>query len=104
MSAALVDRTEPGFTIQITVPYNRSMLDFEENLQQQLNAAGVLATQEALQQFDTDGSPITVGAITLTSKGQIPKEYQTPYGVAIVERHVYQSSQGGTTYCPLDRD
>jgi hypothetical protein len=104
MSAQIIDRTEAGFTVQITIPYNRSMLDFEETLQQQLNAAGVLATQEALKQFDTDGSPITVGSITLTTKGPIPKEYQTPYGVATVERHVYQSSQGGTTYCPLDRD
>jgi hypothetical protein len=104
MSAQIIDRTEAGFTVQITIPYNRSMLDFEETLQQQLNAAGVLATQEALQQFDTDGTPITVGSITLTSKGPIPKEYQTPYGATTVERHVYQSSQGGTTYCPLDRD
>ncbi len=32
------------------------------------------------------------------------KEYQTPYGVAPVERHVYQSSRGGRTYCPLDRN
>jgi hypothetical protein len=104
MSAQIIERTEAGFTVQITIPYNRSMLDFEETLQQQLNAAGVLATQEALQQFDTDGAPITVGSITLTSKGPIPKEYQTPYGAATVERHVYQSSQGGTTYCPLDRD
>jgi len=79
------------------------MLDFEETLQQHLNAAGVLATQEGLRQFDTDGSPITVGSITLTSKGPIPKDYQTPYGVAPVERHVYPGPQGGSTYCPLDR-
>jgi hypothetical protein len=104
MSAQIIDRTETGFTVQITVPYNRSMLDFEESLQQQLNAAGVLATQEGLQQFDTDGSPITVGSIKLTSKGRLPKDYQTPYGMARVDRHVYQSSQGGPTYCPLDRD
>ena len=71
------------------------MLDFEETLQQQLNAAGVLATQEGLRQFDTDGSPITVGSIQLTSKGQISKDYQTPYGMATVERHVNQSPQGG---------
>ena len=88
MSAQIIDRTETGFTVQISVPYNRSMLDFEETLQQQLNAAGVLATQEGLQQFDTDGSPITVGSTKLTSKGQLPKDYQTPYGVARVERHV----------------
>jgi hypothetical protein len=104
MLALIVDRNESGFTIQVTVPYSPSMLDFEEALQQQLNDAGVLATQEALKQFDTDGSPITIGPTKLTSKGQLPKDYQTPYGVATVKRHVYQGSQGGATYCPLDRD
>jgi hypothetical protein len=104
MPALIVDRNESGFTIQVTVPYNTSMLDFEEALQQQLNDAGVLATQEGLKQFDTDGSPITIGATKLTSKGQLPKDYQTPYGVATVERHVYQGTKGGATYCPLDRD
>jgi hypothetical protein len=104
MPALIVDRNEAGFTLQITVPYNPSMLDFEETLQQQLNDAGVLATQEGLKQFDTDGSPITIGATKLTSKGQLPKDYQTPYGVATIERHVYQGSKGGATYCPLDRD
>jgi hypothetical protein len=91
MSAQIIDRTETGFTVQITIPYDRSMLDFEETLQHQLNTAGVLATQEGLRQFDTDGSPITVGSIKLTSKGPLPKDYQTPYGVATVERQVYQS-------------
>jgi hypothetical protein len=104
MSAQIIDRTEAGFTVQITIPYNQSMLEFEEALQDRLNAAGVLATQEGLRQFDTDGSPITVGSVTFTSKGQHPKDYQTPYGMATVERHVYQSPQGGATYCPLDRD
>ncbi len=104
MSAQIIDRTETGFTVQVTVPYNRSMLDFEEALQQQLNAAGVLATEEGLRQFDTDGSPITIGSIKLTSKGPLPKDYQTPYGVATVERHVYQGPRGGATYCPLERD
>ena len=104
MSAQIIDRTETGFTVQITIPYDRSMLDFEETLQHQLNTAGVLATQEGLRQFDTDGSPITVGSIKLTSKGPLPKDYQTPDGLATVARQVYQSSQGGSTYCPLDRD
>ena len=104
MSAQIIDRTDSGFTVQVTIPYNHSMLDFEETLQQQLNAAGVLATQEGLRQFDTDGSPITVSSINLTSKGRIPKDYQTPYGMATVERHAYQSPEGGATYCPLDRD
>src|SRR5512135_1656670 len=38
------------------------------------------------------------------ARGRIEKDYQTPYGVATVARHVYQSPQGGMTYCPVDRD
>jgi hypothetical protein len=104
MSASIVARSETSFTVQVEIPYASSMLDFEQTIQERLNQAGVVATQEALQQFDTDGSPITIGSVKFTSKGQLPKEYQSPYGVATVARHVYQSSQGGKTYCPLDRD
>ena len=104
MSASIVARSETSFTVQVVIPYASSMLDFEQTIQERLNQAGVVATQEALQQFDTDGSPITVGPVKFTSKGQLPKDDQTPYGVATVARHVYQSPQGGKTYCPLDRD
>jgi hypothetical protein len=104
MTASIVARSETSFTVQVEIPYGSSMLDFEQSIQDRLNQAGVVATQEALQQFDTDGSPITIGAVKFTSKGPLPKEYQTPYGVATVSRHVYQSPQGGKTYCPLDRD
>jgi hypothetical protein len=104
MDAMIIARTPISFTLQVEVPYNNSMLGFEETLQQRLNEAGVVATAEGLQQFDTDGSPINVGPVKFTSKGQIEKDYQTPYGVATVARHVYQSPQGGPTYCPLDRD
>ena len=102
MPAAIVARTPTGFTVQFEVPYGSSMLDSEEVIQQRLNEAGVLATGEVLSRFDTDGSPITVGDTKLTSKGKLLKEYQTPYGVAPVERYVYKSSRGGKTYCPLD--
>jgi hypothetical protein len=104
MSAQIVDRTETTLTLQIIVTFDRSMLDFEQHLQDRLHAAGLLATGEALRRFDTDGSPIQIGDSKLTSKGQLPKDYQTPYGVATVPRHVYQSSRGGPTFCPLDRD
>jgi hypothetical protein len=103
MNATIIARTPHSFTLQVEVPYDGSMLDFEETLQHRLNEAGVIATAEGLKQFDTDGSPITVGAIKLTTKGPVEKDYQTPYGVATVARHVYQSPQGGPTYCPLDR-
>jgi hypothetical protein len=104
MNATIIARTPASFTLQVEIPYNGSMLDFEEALQDRLNEAGVVATAEGLQQFDTDGSPIIVGPVKLTTKGQIEKDYQTPYGAATVARHVYQGPQGGPTYCPLDRD
>src|SRR5262249_35961155 len=103
MSAEILERTETTVTIQFTVTFDRSLLNFEEHLQDQLNAAGLLATQEALQRFDTDASPLGVGHPKPTTKGPLPKDYQPPSGVAPVARHVYQSPQGGRTYCPLDR-
>ena len=104
MDATIIARTPTSFTLQVEVPYNNSMLGFEETLQERLNEVGVVATAEGLKQFDTDGSPITHGTTKLTSKGPVEKDYQTPYGVATVARHVYQSNQGGATFFPLDRD
>src|SRR3954452_4723360 len=103
MNATIIARTPTSFTLQVEVPYADSMLNFEETLQHRLNEAGVVATAEGLKQFDTDGAPITVGSSKLTTKGPVGKDYQTPYGVATVARHVYQGTQGGLTYCPLDR-
>jgi hypothetical protein len=104
MAAAVVRRTGTGFTVTVDVPYKGSMLDAEEAIQQALNEAGVAATEEALSRFDADGDPIRLGPTKFTSMGQVRKEYQTPYGVAAVERHVYQGSKGGKTYCPLDQN
>jgi hypothetical protein len=104
MPATIVSRSATSFIVQIEVPYTDSMLGFEEGLQDRLNEAGVEATAEGLRQFDTDGSPITLGISRLTAKGQVEKDYQTPYGVATIARHVYQGTQGGPTYCPLDQD
>ncbi len=104
MPATIVSRSATSFTVQFEVPYTGSMLGFEEGLQDHLNEAGVGATAEGLRQFDTDGSPITLGTSRLTTKGQVEKDYQTPYGAATIARHVYQGTHGGPTYCPLDRD
>jgi hypothetical protein len=62
--------------------------------------AGSLASGNFLKRFDTDGSPIVIGQTTLTSKGTVPKEYQTPYGATTVARQVYQSSRGGEDVLP----
>jgi hypothetical protein len=104
MPATLVARQENSVTLQITIPLSRSLRDTEEAIQQALNQAGILATGEALKQFDTDGSPLVLGTTRWTSKGQEPKTYQSPYGEVSVARHVYQTGEGGTTFCPLERE
>jgi hypothetical protein len=96
-----------GERVQISVELNfqpgTSMMDYEEQILQALNEAGRQATGQCLEQFDADGSPIVIGGVKLTSKGRVLKSYQTPFGETAVERHVYQSSEGGPTFCPLDQ-
>ena len=80
------------------------MLACEESILDALNEAGSTATREALQRFDTDGARLELGGQLWFSKGRQPKYYQTPYGEVEIERHVYQRSHGGKTFCPLERD
>jgi hypothetical protein len=90
--------------IELTLELSRSMLDTEINIQKGLNEVGCIASKEALKYLDTDGSPLKIGEEIWKSKGEQPKEYQTPYGEVIVNRHVYQRSVGGKTYCPLEKE
>lgn len=98
--------TVDGDAIRLTLEMRLSggMLESEEQIQQALNAAGRALTAQALKRFDTDGTPIEVTGKSWTSKGAEAKSYQTPYGEVAVERHVYQPSTGGKTYCPLERE
>src|SRR4051794_28466706 len=104
MSATIISRQENTVTVQVTLSLSRSMLETEEAIQQALNEAGVVATGEALKQFDSAGSSLEFGSTRMTSKGQEPQTYHTPYGEVVVDRHVYQTGYGGATFCPLERD
>ena len=59
-----------------------------------------LMTGEMLSQFDTDGSPIMIGAVKWTSKGLISKTLSNPLREAEIERHIYQSPKGGRFLAP----
>jgi hypothetical protein len=104
MQASIISADGHRIVIQIEVDTAacHDLVDCEEAIQEVLNEAGTLATAEVLKRFDTDGQPIMRGERRWTSKGQIPKHYETPYGTAEVPRNVYQDSRGGKTYCPLD--
>ena len=104
MSAILKSKDNFSVKIEIEIAFKNSMLDSEEEIQKSLNEAGVLATKFSLEKFDTDGSKIKIGGVRLTSKGKMPRNYQTPYGSTKLARHIYQSSSGGETYCPLENN
>ena len=105
MPAQILSFQDNETQVLITVQHGQSMLKFEEHLQDELNSAGRLAAAQQLRHFDTNGEPIVKGATRLTSKNKKePKVYETPWGALRVERYVYQSREGGKTFCPLDQN
>ncbi len=104
MNTSIIESNEKFVTLQITIPLSNSFLETETRIQTVLNEAGTVASGEALKQFDTDGLAIEKSGKRWTSKGQQPKTYQTPYGSIEINRHIYQTSAGGETYCPLEVD
>jgi len=77
MPAIVKSTTEDSITIEVTIGFTRSMLESEEIITTALNDVGRLASRKALEQFDTDGTPILIGDTKWTSKGQFNKPYQT---------------------------
>jgi hypothetical protein len=104
MTAQVTRQSKESITIEVTLPLSGSMLQAEETIQDALNEVGLLATEEKLKRFDTDGSPIQLGSVRMTSKGQFSQDYETPYGSVAVPRYVYQTSEGGRTFCPLEEN
>jgi len=82
MTAQVTRQSEDSITIEVTAPLGGSMLQAEEAIQDGLNEVGLLATEEKRKWFDTDGSPIQLGSVRMTSKGQFSQDYETPFGIA----------------------
>ncbi len=102
MAVKIISTDNSELVLEVSIPLGTAMLAGEQDIEQALNEAGALASGELLKRFDTDGSAIQIGATKLTTKGLVEKTYQTPYGETRIERHVYQSPKGGSTYCPLE--
>jgi hypothetical protein len=54
--AQIITRRGNELTIQIKVTIEGSLLDAEDAIQNACNEVGLLATEEALKNFDTDGA------------------------------------------------
>ena len=73
MGARIVKRSNGKLTIEVDMELGGDMLSQEEAIQQAVNEAGKLATREAYQGFDTDGTAIVQGDKKMTSKGSKKK-------------------------------
>ena len=79
MASKIIKKDGKKITLQIEIELDpKSMLNSEEQIAKALNDAGVKATKEAIEQFDTNGSPIQVAGDKLTSKGQEKKIIKRP--------------------------
>lgn len=78
------------------------LLAGEAQLQRLLNTTAVSIVGEMLSCHDTHGEPLQHGRQTYTSKGKSPQTYQCYGGPVTVERHLYQNSAGGATWCPME--
>ena len=63
MNTEVLSREGTQLTIQVTVDISGSMLQAEEKILDACNEVGCLATEETLQRFDADGSPIVLGDV-----------------------------------------
>ena len=100
--AQLISRTGNELTIEVKINIDGTLLEVEDTIQNACNEVGLLATEKALKNFDTDGRPIQTGGIKWTAKESSEKKYQTPYGVVKIKRYTYQTSKGGKVWCPLE--
>ena len=93
------------FTIEVPArEHIGAALDLERGLQRALHGLGQEVMAEALSRYDTEGEPIRLGSYVMTSKGRSPECYKTLFGEVALERHTYQSSDGGKTFCPLEQN
>ncbi len=98
MSVKMLSSNNDGLVLEVHIPFETTMLNGEQCIEQVLNEAGTIASGELLKRFDADGSPIQIGTTKLTSKGHVSKTYQTPYGDIQINRRLYKTAQGGSTY------
>ena len=102
-----VERHPDGsLTISLTLPPGGnagSLLNEEEQLMEALNTVGRKSMEHVLTRYDTDGGPLLIAGTKWTSKGAVSKIYETPWGEVMLARHLYQSSAGGATLCPLEQ-
>ena len=76
----------------------------EVQVRELLQVIGQALTVELLSRKDVTAPRVKEGEPTYYRKEATPGHYQTLYGEVVVRRHLYQSSAGGETVCPLEQN
>jgi phenylacetate-coenzyme A ligase PaaK-like adenylate-forming protein len=72
----VIKREGSKMTITVTLELSGNMLEMEDQIQKSVNELGLIETVAALEQFDTNGSDISIEGVKLTSKGQEKKKFK----------------------------
>lgn len=102
--ASIVNVKNNKITVNISLELSGSALEDEKNIRVALNEAGVLFMAKALENLDTDGSPIEVSNTKLYFKGKFPNTYQSSFGEVPIMRNVYQTGKGGQQFVPVENN
>jgi len=81
-----------------------SFYEGEVQVRDLLKLIGQELTVHLLRSKEVEAPRLEVGGETYYCKAASPGHYQTLYGEVVVSRHLYQTSAGGTTLCPLERN
>lgn len=76
----------------------------EVQVRELLRVIGQALTIELMRSKEVTASRLEHAGQTYYRKAATPGHYQTLYGEVVVERPLYQSSAGGETICPLERN
>jgi hypothetical protein len=76
----------------------------EVQVRELLQVIGQALTIELMRSKEVTAPRLEHEGQTYYRKATTPGHYQTLYGEVVVERHLYQSSAGGETICPLERN
>lgn len=103
MSVQIISQSSEKVTFQVTINLQeKDFMKMEEQILAVNNELGCKATAEALKKHDTQGEPVVANGARQTARCLSDKKYQTPWGPVSIKRYVYQTSEGGRIYCPLE--
>lgn len=90
--------------IDVEQLFQNSFYRAEQMVQEIVTQIGKELTLKQLQSRDTDQATLQRGGQTWYRKELSNGVYQTLYGEVSVARHLYQTSAGGATHCPMEQD